>query len=67
MYATLSTSELLKLINRAEEAYSKSPSAIAQRMRVAAMRKMVEDFRKISPQKSITITLEDHVLLADLP
>lgn len=68
MQAQLTPSEALKLINEAEEAYEKRRgSAIAQRMRVAAMKRFVLDCRKRAPQQKITLSLEDHLILTDLP
>lgn len=68
MQTTLTPAELLKLVNIAEEAYDKKRgSALAQRMRVRAMKRFVLDCRKRSPSTKITISLEDHLVLTDLP
>lgn len=68
MQTSLAAADLLKLIYEAEEAYDKKRgSALAQRMRVRAMKRFALDCRKRSPNTKITISLEDHLLLTDLP
>ena len=68
MQTNLSPSELLKLIHQAEEAYnSQRGTYLAHRMRVAAMKRFVLDCRSRSPNGKITISLEDHLVLSDLP
>ncbi len=68
MQTSMTSAELLKLINEAEQAYAnKRGSGLAQRMRVSAMKRFVSDCRKRSPNQKIEISLEDHLLLTDLP
>jgi hypothetical protein len=68
MQTSVTPAELLKLIHKAEEAYeTKRGSALAQRMRVQAMKRFALDCRKRSPNTKITISLEDHLVLTDLP
>ena len=68
MQTSITTQELLKLINVAEAAYAEKRGAgLAQRMRISAMKRFVTDCRKRSPNQKITISLDDHLVLTDLP
>lgn len=68
MKAMISPHELMRLIATAEEAYEKKgTSAIAQRMRIQAMKRFVTDIKNQSPTKPLQISLEDHLVLTDLP
>lgn len=68
MKARLSTNELLSLISDAERAYEgKGSRSISQRLRISAMKNFVSQIRRENPQELIEISLEDHLLLTDLP
>lgn len=68
MKASITPHELLRLIHRAEDAYEKKgTSAIAQRMRIAAMKRFVTDMKAQAPNNNLQISLEDHLILTDLP
>ena len=68
MKASIAPHELMRLIHRAEEAYKKrGASAIAQRLRIAAMKRFVTDMKAQAPNANLQISLEDHLLLTDLP
>ena len=69
MIATITLHELTRLIRHAETAYEKKgTSAIAQRMRIQAMKRFAADIsRAQSPHHSVQISLEDHLVLTDLP
>lgn len=56
------------MVNKAMAAYSTADvNSIARRTRVLAMHKYVTAIKKQSPQKKITLSLEDFLLLTELP
>lgn len=68
MQCEISAQEALKMVNKAMDAYSKADvNFIARRTRVLAMQKYVTAIKKQSPQKKITLSLEDFLLLTELP
>jgi hypothetical protein len=68
MIATIEPHELMRLILKAETAYeTRGTSAIAQRMRIQAMKRFVTYMKAQAPNKSLQISLEDHLILTDLP
>lgn len=68
MQSEVSASELLKMVNKALAAYEQGGiSSIGRRTRVLAMHKYVTALRKQSPQKKITLSLEDFLVLTELP
>lgn len=68
MKASIPPHELMALIRKAELAYDKKgTSAISQRIRISAMKRFVADMRQQSPSSKVEISLEDHLLLTDLP
>ena len=68
MQGQITPARLLKLLAKAEESYSViRGTGVAQRMRLRAIRGFVEEQKKNAPQKPMTISLEDWVLLTDLP
>jgi len=68
MKASIPAHELMALIRKAELAYDKKgTSAISQRIRISAMKRFVADMRQQSPSSDLQISLEDHLLLTDLP
>lgn len=68
MIATIEPHELMRLINKAEAAYeTRGTSAIAQRMRIQAMKRFVAYMKAQAPNKALQISLEDHLILTDLP
>lgn len=68
MKASIPAHELMALIRKAELAYDKKGTvAISQRIRISAMKRFVSDMRQQSPSSKVEISLEDHLLLTDLP
>jgi hypothetical protein len=68
MQISLSSAAALELIRNAEEYYSgKLGVGVSIRIRIQAMRRFAEFTRKKNPKATITLTLEDHMLLTELP
>lgn len=68
MQCEISAQEAYKLVSKAMAAYSTADvNSIARRTRVLAMHKYVTAIKKQSPQKKITLSLEDFLLLTELP
>lgn len=68
MQCDVSAQEALKMVNKAMAAYSTADvNSISRRTRVLAMHKYVTAIKKQSPQKKITLSLEDFLLLTELP
>ena len=66
MQVSISSAQALDLIRGALEHYSdKTGVSVAYRIRIEAMRRMVEDMRKRSPKANVVITLDDYVLLTE--
>jgi len=58
----------LELVRTAEDYYyGQTGVGVSHRIRVTAMRKFIEDVRKRNPKATITLTLEDHMFLSELP
>lgn len=68
MQAELSANEVWKLVNKAEASYETSTNAhIARRTRLKSIRNFTKAIRDIAPNKNITISIEDYLLLTQLP
>ncbi len=68
MQSEMSAQQLYPLVCKAIEAYADSDvNSISRLTRVHAMYKYVTAIKKQSPQKKIIVTLEDFLLLTELP
>lgn len=68
MQCEVSAQEAYKLVSKAMGAYSASDvNSISRRTRVLAMHKFIGYVKVQSPQKKISMTLEDYLLLTELP
>lgn len=68
MQCEISAQEAYKLVSKAMGAYNASDvNSISRRTRVLAMSKFIAYVKQQSPQKKISVTLEDYLLLTELP
>lgn len=68
MQTELSVKQLYLMICRAEVAYEESKVAsIARRTKIKSMKLFCQTVKAQSPNKNITLTLEDFLLLTQLP